>query len=215
MSNKEIKTLTKMKVEDIQKLSDSELKEIERIVNERIKELEEEKERIESRTQKMFLGVLFGGTTALITASMIMYKKAGMEITKDVIEGSYLFGATTALTGACLCAAISNSPRKIKYKKLTSKKQKIEEALSRKRALGKAEIKRTMIKDELISFSKALTEGTQLNKEQENFKKIAIEDLLENGADPEIVNLPVIQGIFDYELTRPVNFMEIAQLIEK
>lgn len=61
------------------------------------------------------------------------------------------------------------------------------------------------MKKEIRKLINILTNGIKIDEDKTHFKEIAVRDLLENGADPEILNMTVIQNIFNYELNRPVD----------
>ena len=64
------------------------------------------------------------------------------------------------------------------------------------------------MKKEIRELINILTNGIKIDEDKEHFKEIAIRDLLENGANPEILNMTVIQNIFNYELSRPVDSLQ-------
>lgn len=199
-SNRNLVFLEKNKVIDVEEASIEELQEAENIVKDKLLEIFAKKVKRDSIFYKVCIPTIIAETALIFFVTRHLYLDIlNLNLNSDTKVGLDIFNGM----GSLLAALGIN----IGFDKILDKFSKVEELeKSQARIKYKKNIKKVERRgtQELEGVAKVFTEGIELDEYQENLKQMVVEDLLKNGADPKIVNMPVIQNILIYELSRPV-----------
>lgn len=186
----------KGQIKDIKKLSDEELSELINKIK-KIKEKEKENSSSNEKSNKR-LSILLS-----VIITLVINGVAPEQVQKIL---TMLSPVEIAIISAGIYSILDNLPQEKSY----YRKKSNELLLERKERLQIKEKQKQEIeqKEILEKWKKIFTENEYelTTMHQESYKRGAVESLIKNGANPDIVNLPSIQKIFDYEVTKPIGY---------